>query len=194
MIRALYPGTFDPVHNGHIDIAQRAASIFDELIIGVYDAPPKKLLFSTHERVELVSQTLAHLPNLSVVAFTGLTVECAREVGAQAIVRGLRNVADFEFESQIGLANRQMAPDVELCCLLSSTEYIYLSSTIVKEVAGLDGDISEWVQPPIAQAMRQRLEENRTANSVEPRSGKKAEPLSGKKNVTRTRGKLTHHG
>ncbi|HRJ41505.1 MAG: pantetheine-phosphate adenylyltransferase [Caldilineaceae bacterium] len=186
MIRALYPGTFDPMHNGHIDIAQRAAAIFDEVIIGVYDAPPKKLLFNTDERVELVSTALAHLTNCSIVAFTGLTVECARAVGARVIVRGLRNVADFEFESQIGLANRQMAPDVELCCLLSSTEYIYLSSTIVKEVAGLDGEISQWVHPSIAQAMRRRLAENGTVSS--------ADTLSGKKNVTKTRGKLTHHG
>jgi pantetheine-phosphate adenylyltransferase len=186
MIRALYPGTFDPIHNGHIDIAQRAAAIFDEVVIGVYDAPPKKLLFNTDERVALVEQTLAHLPNCSVVAFTGLTVECARSLDARAIVRGLRNVADFEFEYQIGLANRKMAPEIELCCLISSTEYIYLSSTIVKEVAGLDGDISGWVAPAIAQAMHERLATNRISD-----------PIAGstpQQSVTKTRGKLTHHG
>jgi pantetheine-phosphate adenylyltransferase len=102
------------------------------------------------------------------------------------IVRGLRNVADFEFESQIGLANRQMAPDIELCCLLSSTEYIYLSSTIVKEVAGLDGDISAWVRPEISAAMQQRFAENRT--------GTAPDGAANKKSVTKTRGKLTHHG
>ena len=186
MIRALYPGTFDPMHNGHMDIAQRAAAMFDELVIGVYDAPPKKLLFNTEERVALVEQALAHVPNCTIVSFEGLTVECARSIGAQAIVRGLRNVADFEFEYQIGLANRKMAPEIETCCLISSTQYIYLSSTIVKEVAGLDGDISAWVQPAIAQAMAERLAENRA-------DGPSANP-SGKKSVTKTRGKLTHHG
>lgn len=185
MIRALYPGTFDPMHNGHIDIAERAAAIFDELVIGVYDAPPKKLLFNTDERVALVRQALAHLPNCSIVSFEGLTVECARAVQARAIVRGLRNVADFEFEYQIGLANRQMAPDIELCCLISSTQYIYLSSTIVKEVAGLDGDISAWVQPAIAQAMHERMAERRTGDESSPPA---------RKGVTKTRGKLTHHG
>lgn len=186
MIRALYPGTFDPMHNGHIDIAQRAAAIFDEVVIGVYDAPPKKLLFNTEERVGLVRLALSHLQNCSIVSFEGLTVECARSIDAQVIVRGLRNVADFEFESQIGLANRQMAPDIELCCLLSSTEYIYLSSTIVKEVAGLDGDISAWVRPEISAAMQQRFAENRPGTSL-------ADTLNNK-SVTKTRGKLTHHG
>ena len=186
MIRALYPGTFDPVHNGHIDIAQRAAALFDELVIGVYDAPPKKLLFNTKERVALVQKALAHLTNCTIVSFEGLTVECARSIEARAIVRGLRNVADFEFEYQIGLANRKMAPDIELCCLVSNTEYIYLSSTIVKEVAGLGGDISAWVQPVIAQAIASRLAENRIND---PNPG-----MAGKKSVTKTRGKLTHHG
>jgi len=186
MTRALYPGTFDPIHNGHIDIAQRAAAIFEEVVIGVYDAPPKKLLFDTEERVALVEQALAHLPNCSIVSFTGLTVECARSIDARAIVRGLRNVADFEFESQIGLANRQMAPDIELCCLLSSTEYIYLSSTIVKEVAGLDGDISAWVHPDIAEAMQQRFAENRASIPVAGAANRNS--------VSKTRGKLTHHG
>ncbi len=186
MTRALYPGTFDPMHNGHVDIAQRAASIFEELVIGVYDAPPKKLLFNTDERVVLVRQALAHLPNCSIVSFTGLTVECARSIDAQVIVRGLRNVADFEFESQIGLANRHMASDIELCCLLSSTEYIYLSSTIVKEVANLDGNISAWVHPVIAEAMQQRYAEN--AATVPPVETSK------QKGVTKSRGKLTHHG
>ncbi|MBX3050052.1 MAG: pantetheine-phosphate adenylyltransferase [Caldilineaceae bacterium] len=185
MSRALYPGTFDPMHNGHVDIAQRAASIFDEVIIGVYDAPPKKLLFNTDERVALVRTALGHLKNCSIVSFEGLTVECARTVDAQVIVRGLRNVADFEFESQIGLANRQMAPNIELCCLLSSTTYIYLSSTIVKEVAGLDGDISAWVHPTIAQAVQKRFAEN---------SASAAAAGNNRKSVTKTRGKLTHRG
>ena len=156
MTRALYPGSFDPFHNGHRDIARRAAGIFDELIVAVSDAPAKRLLFSTEERVAFVQQTLANLPNVSVVSYQGLTVEWARQCNARVIVRGLRDVADYSAETRIGLANRQMAPDVETCCLLCSAEYAYLSSTILKEVAGLGGDISAWVTPQIAQAIRQR--------------------------------------
>lgn len=186
MIRALYPGTFDPIHNGHLDIARRAAAIFDEVVIGVYHSPPKKLLFSTEERVALCQESLRDLPNLSVVSFVGLTVECARSISAQVIVRGLRNVADYQFESQIGLANRHMAPEVELCCLICSTEYTYLSSTIVKEVAGLNGDVSAWVQPNVAQALAERFADR---PAVELPDGQpKAQGIS------KTRGKLSHRG
>jgi pantetheine-phosphate adenylyltransferase len=184
MIRALYPGTFDPLHNGHLDIARRAASIFDELIVGVYHSPPKKLLFDTDERVILAQQALADLPNASVVSFVGLTVECARDLNAQVIVRGLRNVADYQFESQIGLANRHLAPEVELCCLICSAEYTYLSSTIVKEVAGLNGDISQWVAPTVAIA----LSEHFAANSP-PGFPTDQEKLRG---ISKTRGKLSY--
>ena len=102
MARALYPGTFDPIHNGHIDIAVRASVLFDEVVMAIYDAPPKKLLFNTQERLELARQALEHLPNLRIVTYTGLTVDCAREHQVHVIVRGLRNVADFENEQQIG--------------------------------------------------------------------------------------------
>src|SRR3954447_2295373 len=101
MTRALYPGTFDPIHNGHIDIAARASALFNEVIVAVYDAPPKKLLFTTDERLELAQEALAHLPNAAVVAYSGLTVNFARETETNVIVRGLRSVADFEFERQI---------------------------------------------------------------------------------------------
>lgn len=184
MIRALYPGTFDPIHNGHLDIARRAAAIFDELIVGVYHAPPKKLLFDTDQRVVLAQQALADLPNASVVSFVGLTVECARDLNAQVIVRGLRNVADYQFESQIGLANRHLAPEVELCCLICSTEYTYLSSTIVKEVAGLHGEISHWVTPSVAVA----LAEHFAANPV-PGAPTAQEKIPG---ISKTRGKLSY--
>jgi pantetheine-phosphate adenylyltransferase len=153
MTRAMYPGTFDPIHAGHIDVATRAAAIFDEVVLAVYDAPPKKLLFSTDERLELARQALAHLPNLTVVAYTGLTVACARQVEATAIVRGLRNVADFEFERQIGWANQALAPDVELCCLFTTGDYASLSATILKEVASLGGDISQWAPPHVQAAL-----------------------------------------
>ena len=151
MIRALYPGTFDPIHNGHIDIATRAAHLFDELVIGVYYSPPKMLFFDTVQRITLVKEALAHLPNVRAVAYHGLTVSFAREIGAAVMVRGLRAISDFEFEFQMALTNKKLAPDIEFVCLMTSLEHAYLSSTIVKEIAALGGDIAE-LAPAGAQA------------------------------------------
>ncbi|MEZ4677899.1 MAG: pantetheine-phosphate adenylyltransferase [Caldilineaceae bacterium] len=158
MTRALYPGSFDPIHNGHIDIATRASAIFDELILAIYDAPPKKnVLFSTEERLDLARQSLAHLANIQVTTYTGLTVDCARQEDAQVIIRGLRNVADFEYEHQIGWANRQMAGDIELCCFFCDGNFAYLSATILKEVAALGGDVSNWAPSHVQQALIERF-------------------------------------
>lgn len=178
MVRALYPGTFDPIHNGHIDIAQRASALFDGLIIAIYDAPPKKLLFSTKERLALAQDALSHLPNITVTTYRGLTVTCALENDASVIVRGLRNVADFEFEHQIGWANQKMAPDVELCCLFCSSEFAFLSATILKEVASLHGDYTLWAPENVRGALRRRFS---------PKGA--AEP---DKDLTRRDSKLTH--
>ena len=153
MTRALYPGTFDPIHNGHIDIATRASALFSEVVMAVYDAPPKKLLFTTEERLDLAQEALAHLPNVSVVSYTGLTVTYAREIEAQVIVRGLRHVADFESERQIGWANHDLAPDVELCCFYCTGDYAFLSATILKEVASLGGDFRLWTPPHVQAAL-----------------------------------------
>ncbi len=177
MTRALYPGTFDPMHNGHIDIANRASALFSEVLVAVYDAPPKKLLFSTEERLALAQAALAHLPNVAVATYTGLTVYCAREYDAQVIVRGLRNVADFEYEHQIGWINNQLAEEVELCCLFCSSKYAYLSASILKEAAGLGGDITQWVPPHVQQALYakfNRLDEssNAVTKTVARREGK----------------------
>lgn len=158
MVRALYPGTFDPIHNGHIDIAVRASVLFDEVVLAIYEAPPKKLLFTTQERVELAQQALDHLPNLRVVSYSGLTVECARQYKADVIVRGLRNVADFEYEQQIGWANAGLAPEIELCCLFCSSEYAYLSATILKEVANLGGECSAWAPPHVVEALSRKFD------------------------------------
>jgi pantetheine-phosphate adenylyltransferase len=157
MARALYPGTFDPIHNGHIDIAVRASALFDEVVMAIYDAPPKKLLFETAERLELARQALEHIPNLRIITYTGLTIECARQQEVGLIVRGLRNVADFEYEQQIGWANSHLAPAIDLCCLFCSNAYAYLSATILKEVASLGGDCTAWAPPHVIDALAIKL-------------------------------------
>lgn len=166
MTRALYPGTFDPMHNGHIDIATRASALFDEVVIAVYDMPPKKLLFTTDERVTLARQALRRWPNITVVSYRGLTVDCAREHDVQVIVRGLRNVADFEYEHQIGWANSQLAPDVDLLCLFCDGDYAYLSATILKEVASLGGDYSHWAPVHVQDALRAKFAHAAETNHV----------------------------
>jgi pantetheine-phosphate adenylyltransferase len=160
MARALYPGTFDPFHNGHVDIALRASRLFDEVVVAIYDVPPKKLLFTTEERLRLAHAILDPVPNISLITYTGLTIQCARDHQVNAIVRGLRNVADFEYEQQIGWANSQLAPDIELCCLFCSNEYSYLSATVLKEVASLGGDCSRWAQDVVLDALGAKF--NRT--------------------------------
>ena len=158
MARALYPGTFDPIHNGHIDIAVRASVLFDEVIVAVYDAPPKKLLFDTADRYALARIAFEHVSTIKVVTYEGLTIECARDLKADVILRGLRNVADFEYEQQIGWANSKLAPEVELCCLFCSSEYAYLSATILKEVANLGGECGAWAPAHVLEALSRKLD------------------------------------
>ena len=168
MARALYPGTFDPIHNGHIDIAVRAGALFDEVIMAIYDAPPKKLLFTTDERLALAEQALAHIPTLRIITYTGLTIECAREQKVDLIVRGLRNVADFDYEQQIGWANNHLAPAIDLCCLFCNHAYAYLSATILKEVASLGGNCAAWAPPHVLDALAVKFNrpELRSGNEV----------------------------
>ena len=161
MTRAIYPGSFDPFHNGHVDIARRAAELFDELLVTVFDAPAKQLLFSTDERIALAGEALEDVKNITIVSYSGLTVKWAQRHGIRVIVRGLRNVDDLSFESRIDMANRLMVPQIETCYLLCSTDYVYLSSTILKEVASLDGDVSHWVTPHTEEALRQRFAERK---------------------------------
>jgi len=138
LVRAVYPGSFDPVTLGHLDIAVRASRLFDEVVVAVYDAPPKRLLFETAERIDLWRGALpAGVSNVTVVPYKGLTVDLARAIGASVLVRGLRALSDFEYELEMNLTNKRMSPDVESVFLMSSHEYLYLSSTRIKEVWGL---------------------------------------------------------
>ena len=158
MTIAIYPGSFDPVTNGHLDIATRAAKLFDKLIIGVYDTPNKHLLFTTEERAELVRQAIVNLPNIEVESFRGLTVDFARKVKAQAIVRGLRMSADFEREFDMGMMNKKLFPELELVCLMANLKYQFLSSSLLKEAASLGGDIDDLVPEPVAEALRKKTQ------------------------------------
>lgn len=158
MTKAIYPGTFDPITYGQIDIANRAAAIFDEVVVAVYARPMKNELFQVAERVALVEETFKANPKISVAEYDGLTVELARAVGAKVIVRGLRVVSDFEHEFQMALMSRRLAPDIDFLCLMTSVEYTYLSSSIVKEVALLGGDVSDFVPPFVKEALAARLD------------------------------------
>lgn len=157
MTIAIYPGSFDPVHYGHIDIAKRAAKIFDTLIWAAYDRPMKNLMFSTAERIAFMREAANDTPNIRVMPYHGLTVEFARSQGATVMVRGLRITYDFEMEYQTALTNRQLAEDIDTICLMTSLKYAFVSSSILKEVAFLDGPISEIVPPYVELALKKRL-------------------------------------
>jgi pantetheine-phosphate adenylyltransferase len=157
---AVYPGTFDPIHNGHIDIARRAAVIFEKVIVGIYDRPAKNLLFSVDERLKLAQIVLQDIPNVVVERYDELTVEFVRRVGAKVIVRGLRVVSDFELEYQMALTNRKLCPAVDMVCLMTSLEYAFISSTIIKDVARAGGCITEFVPDIIAEALAEHLPAN----------------------------------
>lgn len=157
MTVALYSGTFDPITNGHLDIAIRAARLFERLVVGVYDLPDKRILFSVEERVELAKRALAGQPNIEVTSYSGMTVAFAERVGARTIVRGLRTAADFEREFEMGFMNKEMRPGLELVCLMTSLKYQFLSSSLLKEVAGLGGDVSSLVPEHVAAALERSL-------------------------------------
>ena len=159
MTIAIYPASFDPIHFGHIDIAKRSARIFDRIIVAVYDRPMKNLLFNIDERLHLVRQALSDVPNIEIARYGGLTVDFARQAGAQVIVRGLRVVSDFELEWHMALTNKQLAPDVEVVCLMTSQAYAFLSSSTVREVALLGGDVSSMVPSFVAEALHRKAVE-----------------------------------
>lgn len=161
MTSAIYPGSFDPVTNGHLDIVSRAAKLFDELIICVYDIPQKHLMFNTAERVDLMKKAVAHMPNVKVVPYNGLTVDFARKVKAGVIVRGLRMSSDFEREFEMALMNKKLGPDVELVCLMTSLEFQFLSSSLLKEACELGGNIDSLVPKHVAAALKKRYRQAR---------------------------------
>ena len=155
----VYPGSFDPVTNGHLDIARRAAHLFDTLIIAVYAFPAKNLLFTVDERMQLWQEVIAaeELPNVRVDKFTELLVEYVRSVGGQAIVKGLRSPNDFDAEFQQGLMNRKLAPEIETICLLTNLEQLFVSSSLLKEVARLGGDVKDMLPPPVLRALQAKF-------------------------------------
>ena len=157
MVRAVYPGTFDPCTFGHLDIIKRAASQFDEVIIGVLRNSAKTPLFSTEERVNILKVVTEDIPNVEIRSFDGLSVNFVKECGAQVIIRGLRAITDFEYELQMAQTNRVMAPDIDTMFLITSLEYAYLSSTTVREVAAYGEDVEKFVPQYAAKLMKEKL-------------------------------------
>jgi pantetheine-phosphate adenylyltransferase len=153
---ALCPGTFDPVTNGHLDIIERAAQHFDRVVVAVLDNPGKRPLFAVDERVAMLEETIAHLDGVEVDSFSGLLVEYAERIGADAIVKGLRAVSDFEYEIQMAQMNRRLS-GVETFFISTTPTWSYLSSSLVREVAGLGGDVSSLVPPPVVDRLRERV-------------------------------------
>ncbi len=154
---AVYPGTFDPITMGHIDIIKRASAIFDQLIVGIYDRPYKQLLFSVKERVDMVEEAIAELPNVCVMSYSGLTVEFIHKVKGTVMIRGLRANSDFEHEFAIALMNKRLASDIELICLMTSSQYQFLSSNLIKEVANLGGCVEDMVPHHVAMALKKKF-------------------------------------
>lgn len=157
MNRVIYPGTFDPITKGHGDLVERAAKLFDQVIIAVAASPKKNPLFPLEKRVELVREVTRHLPNVEVVGFSSLLAQFARDQKANVLLRGLRAVSDFEYEFQLANMNRQLAPEVESLFLTPSEKYSYISSTLVREIAALGGNIEQFVHPAVATALRERF-------------------------------------
>jgi pantetheine-phosphate adenylyltransferase len=157
MRRAIYPGSFDPITNGHLDVLERATGLFDEVIVGVAKENNKQSLFSLDERVAMIEAVATHLPSVRVMPFDGLLVDFARQQSAVALVRGLRAVSDFEFEFQLALMNRKLQPHLETVFLMPREELTYISSRLVKEIGRLGGQIDLFVPPLVAAQLRQRF-------------------------------------
>ena len=168
MIRAVFPGTFDPIHFGHIDIARRASRLFDELIVAVYDKPLKSLVFSPEARIALAKESFDDSAKIKIMGYSGLTVDFCHSIGAQVIVRGLRVFSDFEYEFRMALANHRLASEIEVMALITAEEHTFLSSTTVREIASLGGDVSSMVPKHVEKALHARLIELGEEQQVVP--------------------------
>lgn len=168
MVRAVFPGTFDPIHFGHIDIARRASKLFDEVVVAVYDLPLKNLLFAPEERLNYVRQSFADDKKIRVTGYSGLTVDFCHKIDAQVIVRGLRVFSDFEHEFRMALANHRLAPTVEVMALITSEQHTFLSSTTVREIASLGGDVSSMVPDYVRLALKKKFQELGSNQTVVP--------------------------
>ena len=160
MVTAIYPGTFDPVHNGHVDVAGRASKLLDKLIIGIYDSPPKNLLFNTEERVEMFSKSVIDKKNIDVIPFSGLAVDFAIKVNADFILRGLRAGIDFEVEFEMAHMWRSLFPNIDVVCVMSSLEHQFIHSSRIKEVAQLGGNVEKLVPPGVSDLISAKLNTN----------------------------------
>ena len=163
-IAALYPGTFDPITNGHLDLVRRAASIFERVVVAIAANPAKAPLFSLEERVELARAVLSEVPNVEVMGYAGLTVQFAQDNGLAVMVRGLRAVSDFEFEFQLATMSRQIAGQVETVFLTPTEQFSFISSSMVREIALLGGDVSKFVAPVVEAALKRRARERQAAD------------------------------
>lgn len=157
MTTAIYPGSFDPITNGHLDIVKRASSIFEKLIVAVYDIPQKSLLFTAAERVDLARQAVVDFKNVQVTSYSGITVEYARQAKAQVLVRGLRASSDFEREFEMALMNKKLAPDIELVCFMANLRYQFLSSSLLKEIINLGGNLDDMMPAHVSAALKKKL-------------------------------------
>lgn len=168
MLKAVFPGSFDPIHNGHIDIATRAARLVDELVIAVFDKPLKNFLLSPEERISLVKSVFNDNPKVTVTGYSGLTVNYCESIGAKVMIRGLRVFSDFEYEFRMALANHRLTPNVEMMALITSEEHTFLSSSTVREIASLGGDISTMVPPIVEELLKKKLTNLGDNNPIVP--------------------------
>jgi len=168
MVTAVFPGTFDPIHLGHVDIAHRATNLFDVVVVAVYDRPLKSLLFSPEARMELARLSFVDNPRIKVMGYSGLTVDFCRTINAHVIVRGLRVFSDFEYEFRMALANHRLAPEIEVMSLITAEEHTFLSSSTVREIASLGGNVSSMVPEHVRVALIQRFSELGDGQQVVP--------------------------
>ena len=155
--RAIYPGSFDPITKGHIDLVERASKLFDEVVVSVADSHGKRTLFTLDERVALIQNTTRQMSGVTVIGFSGLLIDFARQMETNIVIRGLRAVSDFEYEFQLSWMNRQLEPDIETLFFAPAEDYAFVAASLVKEIAQLGGDVSQFVHPEVNRALKEKL-------------------------------------